>query len=286
MQPTLSHARPRTRAPNRLPRDAGSLGDAPVDARPKDLRILFIGNSYTYVNDLPGMLSRIAATSGVLPTITTDQIVQGGARLIDHWNNGVAQGRIRDGGFTHVVLQGQSEEAALPYDSDVFALSARHFGDLAVGAGAQPTLFVTWARAPGDGDYDAGNPNGAFVGPEQMQDSLTWTYANVARRWPASILACVGEAFRQSLKRDPGTVRLLYGDARAGERVRPHRQLRADRAVPFVHERDRSRLRGRARPAPAARDPSADGELGRRRRAVILDRDGATLRAWATWMRT
>src|SRR5688572_16367073 len=56
-------------------------GDAPedapeVDAAPSRLRVLFIGNSYTGVNDLPGMVARIAATSGTSPEITVDSWVE------------------------------------------------------------------------------------------------------------------------------------------------------------------------------------------------------------------
>jgi hypothetical protein len=181
-----------------------SVADAPSDAKPTALRILFVGDSYTYVNDLPGMLSHIAATSGTPPTITTDEVVQGGARLVDQWNNGIAQTRIREGGFTHVVLQGQSQEPALAYTTDVFALYARHFGDLIVAAGAKPTFFVTWARAAGDAMYDP--TSGTFVNPDQMQDLLTEAYANAAQGLPTNILACVGEAFRQTLQRYPDIV--------------------------------------------------------------------------------
>src|ERR1700734_3192916 len=60
--------------------DAGSSTQT-VDAGPSALNVLFIGNSYTYVNDLPGMLSQIAATAGTPPTIKTAEVVQGGATL-------------------------------------------------------------------------------------------------------------------------------------------------------------------------------------------------------------
>jgi len=196
--------------------DSGSAdaGDAPdsalmdtgaADAGPSTLRVLFIGNSYTYVNDLPGMLSKIAATAGSPPTITTDEVVQGGATLEDHWGNGVAQAKIAQGNFTHVVLQGQSLEplTSLAGPQATFFDYARRFGDLSVKAGAQPTLFVTWARAAGDPIY---GPGGAFVSPQQMQDELTIAYASVAKLWPRSILACAGEAFRRSTTQYPGIV--------------------------------------------------------------------------------
>jgi len=166
-----------------------------VDGGSSALRVLFIGNSYTFVNDLPAMLARIAATAGTPPTIAVDQIVQGGHRLQQHWNDGIAQARIDERTWTHVVLQGQSLESSTPEFVDY----AQRFGDLIVEAGARPTLFVTWARAPGDGSFYPypGSP------PAAEQDGLTSNYARVAQRWPRSVLACVAEAFGRSLRQHP-----------------------------------------------------------------------------------
>jgi hypothetical protein len=165
--------------------------------------VLFIGNSYTYVNDLPGMLARIAATAPFSPRMTTDALAVGGWTLEDHWNDGTAQARIVDGGWTHVVIQGQSLEPAVGTMGPTYGFSAfaQRFGDVVIDAGAQPLWYVTWARAPGDAVYDP--PFGYFLNPEEMQDRLTTAYAAVSSRWPQSRLACVGEAFRASLRDRP-----------------------------------------------------------------------------------
>jgi hypothetical protein len=168
-----------------------------TDGAPGELHVLFIGNSYTYVNDLPGMLARIASTAGAGPTILTDEVVQGGATLHSHWDAGLAQARIDERTWTHVVLQGQSQEAG----SDDFNQFANQLGDLILGANARPTLFVTWARAAGDPDYSS-----VWYDPEVAQDLITVAYANVARQVPGSILSCVGEAFRASLRHNPEIV--------------------------------------------------------------------------------
>jgi hypothetical protein len=173
------------------------------DAGPTALNVLFIGNSYTYVNDLPGMLAQIAATAGTPPTITTDEVVQGSATLQNQWDNGIAQTRIGEKAWTHVVLQGQSMEAAYPYDQN-FATMALQFGNMIIAAGARPTLFVTWARAAADtGEY---GPCASFTSPGALQDRITFGYADVARQLPGSILSCVGEAFRASLRDHPEIV--------------------------------------------------------------------------------
>jgi hypothetical protein len=193
-------------------RDSGPPVDASVDATatddgpapydgPAELRVLFIGNSYTYVNDLPGMLWRMADTAGVPPAIATDKVTEGGATLATHWSEGIAQARINEGGWTHVVLQGQSMEA--DYPAPWFTSAALQFTDLIAATGARPGLFVTWARAAGDAVYGT---NRNFINPDEMQDRLTAAYDDVAAQAPGSLLACVGEAFRRSLRDHPEIV--------------------------------------------------------------------------------
>ena len=37
--------------------------DSPPDAAPASLRVLFVGNSYTFYNDLPGLIARMGAAA-------------------------------------------------------------------------------------------------------------------------------------------------------------------------------------------------------------------------------
>jgi len=187
------------------PADVGAPDALAADAGPAALHVLFIGNSYTYVNDLPGMLANIAATAGTPPTITTDEVVQGGASLEVQWDNELAEAKILEGPWTHVVLQGQSVEPLTALGPSTFSDYAQQFGDLIVDVGAQPTLFATWARAAGDPIYSP-LPYGSFACPAEMQDELTIAYEQVAKLWPQSILVCAGEAFQRSLARFPGIV--------------------------------------------------------------------------------
>jgi hypothetical protein len=177
------------------PTDAG----ATEDARPArtTLSVLFIGNSYTYVNDVPGLLSRIASTAQDGPLIVTDEVVEGGQTLQGHYSGGVAPAKIAEARWTHVVLQQQSLAAA----GGTLGLGsgAKELGDLIVAAGARPVWFVTWARAAGDSEYGS-----AFVDPDHMQDFITRANDEEARRRPGSLLSCVGEAFRASIRANPG----------------------------------------------------------------------------------
>ena len=70
------------------------------------LNILFIGNSFTQRNDLPGLLAAMAQERGV--RIRHNLISAGGASLRTHWNAGRAAKEIEAGDYDYVVLQEQS----------------------------------------------------------------------------------------------------------------------------------------------------------------------------------
>lgn len=59
------------------------------------MRILFIGNSYTAVNNLPGLLIELAANES--KPLDAEMVVFGGARLADLWEQGQALAAIRRG---------------------------------------------------------------------------------------------------------------------------------------------------------------------------------------------
>jgi hypothetical protein len=72
----------------------------------ESLKVLFIGNSFTARNDLPGLIARLAQARGKV--LEHRLISAGGASLRRHWNAGEARKAINDGGFNFVVLQEQS----------------------------------------------------------------------------------------------------------------------------------------------------------------------------------
>jgi hypothetical protein len=70
------------------------------------LKILFIGNSFTARNNLPGLIAQLAAGRG--KSIQHHLITAGGASLRTHWNAGEALRTIQHGQYDYVVLQEQS----------------------------------------------------------------------------------------------------------------------------------------------------------------------------------
>lgn len=160
------------------------------------LRLLFIGNSYTQVNDLPQRFAELAAAAIPAADLVTESVLVGGQTLEGHWAAGTALERIRSGSWSHVVLQEQSLRPA--EDPSRFVEYARRLGAAATDAGAVPALYVTWARASDSDVYPY-----AFQTPDEMQDRLTAAYDDAARQLPGSVRLCVGEAFRRSLRVDP-----------------------------------------------------------------------------------
>jgi len=106
------------------------------------LNILFIGNSFTQRNDLPGLLAEMAEERGI--HIRHKLISVGGASLRTHWNAGRAAKAIEKVGHDYVVLQ---EQSTLPVKNALrMSENVRLFDAAAKRAGAKTVLYMTWAR--------------------------------------------------------------------------------------------------------------------------------------------
>lgn len=119
----------------------------PTGTRSLPIRVLFIGNSYTSVNDLPGTLQALADASGAQPRLIVESITAGGARLKTHWDDGAAVERIRSAEWDFVVLQEQSQTPLMPFGRNQFFVPyAKKFAEVVRDRGAIPVLYLTWPR--------------------------------------------------------------------------------------------------------------------------------------------
>lgn len=106
------------------------------------MKVLFIGNSFTARNDLPGLVAQLAGSRG--QQLEYQLIQAGGASLRMHWNNGEAQQGIKRTGYDYVVLQ---EQSTLPIKNPLrFHENVRLFDQAIKASGAQTALYLTWAR--------------------------------------------------------------------------------------------------------------------------------------------
>ncbi|MES2478872.1 MAG: SGNH/GDSL hydrolase family protein [Bacteroidota bacterium] len=116
----------------------------------KTKRVLFLGNSYTYVNDLPKMLADMAISTG--DTLIYDSNTPGGHSIGNHSLNTVSIGKIMAGNWDFVVLQGQSYELAnttpeispLPYAKKLDSIINK-YNDC-----VETVYYMTWGRKYGD----------------------------------------------------------------------------------------------------------------------------------------
>lgn len=170
---------------------------------PRTLAVLFIGNSYTYFNNLGDMLSGIAA-SRPGPRIDATLHVEGGMTLQWHWAAGKAQAQIERRRWDFVVLQEQSalggSSINLATDDDagggrgesqlspptIFHESVRKFVPHIRAHRSTPLLLMTWARK---------------ARPAEQQ-SLTDAALSIARELNVRV-APVGLAWQQAHRRWP-----------------------------------------------------------------------------------
>jgi hypothetical protein len=111
----------------------------------KELKVLFVGNSYTFFGNLPQIVSIIS--EGAPVRLVTRKSTAGGASLSDHWRGEKGlhtRELIRDGRFDIVVLQDISLGPV--NEPDTLKKYARLFCDLIRKSRAKPYLFVTWAH--------------------------------------------------------------------------------------------------------------------------------------------
>jgi hypothetical protein len=106
------------------------------------MKILFIGNSFTARNNVPGLVADMARARG--HAMEHQLISAGGASLRMHWNKGVAPNAIEQGGWDYVVLQ---EQSTLPVkNAQRTHENIRLFDEAIKASGAKTALYLTWAR--------------------------------------------------------------------------------------------------------------------------------------------
>lgn len=115
-------------------------------------RALFLGNSYTAVNNLPQMVADAALSAG--DTLIFDSNTPGGYTLEGHSTNETSLDKIKAGDWDYVVLQEQSQRPSLPIEqvmTDVFPYA--HILDSIItifNPCGETVFYMTWGRKNGD----------------------------------------------------------------------------------------------------------------------------------------
>ena len=106
------------------------------------VRALFIGNSLTYENNLPAMIEAVAASAGLKGRVVCRGVAMPDFGLQEHWDQGDALRGIRNGQWTHVVLQqGPSSQ---PDSRVILREFTKKFAFEVKAKGAKVVLYSTW----------------------------------------------------------------------------------------------------------------------------------------------
>jgi hypothetical protein len=141
------------------------------------VRILFLGNSLTAGNDIPGLVRAMAAPGGV--------------NLEDHWNDGVSRDLLVKEKWDFLVLQ--QGPSSLPESQVDLKKWGTVWCDAARRHGVEPVFYMVW---PFDGQKD---------GFELVSQS----FRKAAKAGKAKV-AAAGEAWRELRRLDPDVK--LYSD--------------------------------------------------------------------------
>jgi len=133
--------------------------------------VLFLGNSYTYVNDLPIILTSLASNTG--DNLIFQQNTPGGYSLQGHSTDPTSLGLIQQGNWDYMVLQEQSQKPSWPISqvmNEVYPY-AKTLCDTFYSNNpcSKPLFFMTWGRKNGD-SYNC--PNWPPVCSYEGMDSL------------------------------------------------------------------------------------------------------------------
>jgi hypothetical protein len=144
------------------------------------LRVLFVGNSLTYANNLPRLVRAVSLSQAEGPKIETATYAIPGAELLQLWDDGHAAAAIREGHWDAVVLQerGGVLECLATNGRDPGCRRSerahRHFADVARQAGARVLLLMSWPPL-------RGNDLGDSQRRRRNEEKLANAYASLTR---------------------------------------------------------------------------------------------------------
>lgn len=176
------------------------------------LRVLWVGNSYTYVNDLPQTVEDLMAEQGTPIRVT--RFLKGGERFKGHLANPALREAIQQGDWDYVVLQGHSTRPAGPTDGVAREVYPYAFSlDSLVHAyspEAKVLFYMTWGHRYGTVYKDMWPGYTVIDTYDGMQMRLITSYMEMALRSKADY-APVGLAW-QKVMHDKPSINLYQDD--------------------------------------------------------------------------
>ncbi len=176
----------------------------------QSLDILFIGNSYTYANNMPQMVSDIALSFG--DTLNFESSTPGGATFNVHSTNTNTLNKISQKPWDYIVLQAQSQEPSFSpaqVANDVFPYAQILIDSIESNSTCtEPIFFMTWGRKYGDQqNCQFYPPICTYLG---MQQRLRESYLDMTFNHSATC-SPVGICWKESIAQD-STLNLFSPD--------------------------------------------------------------------------
>jgi hypothetical protein len=170
-------------------------GPTSISAPASGKRLLFVGNSQVYVNDLPRMVAELARQARV-DSVFVASVAFPNFGLEDHWSEGSALRALQRSKWEFVILQ--QGPSTLPENRANLEAMVRRFDPAIRAAGAVPVLYQVWPTVDRPNDF----------GPALV------SYQTAARS-VGGILAPAGEAWRGAIA-EADTIKVYSPDGLHG----------------------------------------------------------------------
>lgn len=138
------------------------------------MKVLFIGNSHTYYNDMPGMFAKICQDNGVNMEVT--MLAHGGKGWDFHLEEPEVKFNITYGGYDAVILQHTAHPMG---DLSVMKQCGKELIRWVQKAGARPVLYMTWTTKK-DGEAAQETMSSAY---RSLQKETGCELAPVGEQW-------------------------------------------------------------------------------------------------------
>ncbi len=161
-----------------------------LEAKGKELKVLFIGNSHTYTmqNTLDNVIQASPYSESIFEYVAT-----GGWTLQQHLDSNNTMSRIKSQDWDFVVLQEHSQRASRPYEREQFYDAVAKLSEAIRESGAKVVLYMVWG----------------FYGNETMRQSIIEGYRRAAHQVDA-IVSPVGLAWQRVRRNKPYFEEQLY----------------------------------------------------------------------------
>lgn len=184
--------------------DSGTTGG---NSDPKAIQVLFVGDSFTYVNDLPGTFRQLAESGG--HSVNAPMVGAGGETLAEHAKSQAELDKIRSQRWQYVILQEQSQvpvfaalnfidsQSGQTFTNEMYT-AAQQLDAVIRGQGAQSIFFVAWGR---DDTRAQSMISQHPMSSSQMQQYINAAYKTVADGLGGRVTVPVGSAWQTARNR-------------------------------------------------------------------------------------